>query len=217
MKILRPTRRRMTALGDALTVGILLTIVFGAVTFYLYSRLTQNEKRVGLLENLLLSLKLNTEAELEGPSSVQPVSGPAPLDEEDVDGVEETHYSELLRGLGSSEAKRPSTPPASPSASSQIGKSTEEEASALLQSLDTTAPVGTATPVDVNYESMTLKELQALGKERGLPVTGKRKPEVIDLLKKQGGAVASAPVPLESSSEEGPAGPTEGFELNLEA
>jgi hypothetical protein len=50
----------MSALGDSLTVGIVLTLIFGAVCFYLYSRMNQNEKRVSLLENLLLSLKIST-------------------------------------------------------------------------------------------------------------------------------------------------------------
>jgi hypothetical protein len=210
----------MTGLGDALTVGILLTLVFGAVCFYLYSRLTQNEKRVGLLENLLLSLKLNTEAELEGPSSVQPVSGPAPLEADDVDGVEENQYSELLRHLPTN------TPPGTPTRTvTPPAQAEEEAAAALLASVEVTpaqqqpqAQGEASVSVEVNYEAMTLKELQGLAKERGLQVTGKRKPEVIDLLKRQGGAVSAAPIPLDmDSNEEGPAGANEGFQLKLDS
>jgi hypothetical protein len=209
----------MTGLGDALTVGILLTLVFGAVCFYLYSRLTQNEKRVGLLENLLLSLKLSTEAELEGPSSVQPVSGPTPLDADDVDGVEENQYSELLRHLPTT------TPPGTPTRTVTPAAQGEEEAAAaaLLASVEVTpaqpkAEAEASASVEVNYEAMTLKELQGLAKERGLQVTGKRKPEVIDLLKRQGGAVSAAPIPLDmDSNEEGPAGANEGFQLKLDS
>ena len=75
----------MSALGDSLTVGILLTLIFGAVCFYLYSRLGQTEKRLGLLETLLLSLKMSTEASLMGPDSVEAVSAPTPLNVDDVD------------------------------------------------------------------------------------------------------------------------------------
>ena len=64
----------MAGLSDSLTVAILLTLVFGAITFYLYSRMGQNEKRLGLLENLLLTLKMSTEASLMGPDSVEAVS-----------------------------------------------------------------------------------------------------------------------------------------------
>jgi hypothetical protein len=57
----------MSQLNDSLTVGILLLLIFGAVCFYLYSKMVQNEKRVSLLENLLVSLKMSTEASLGGP------------------------------------------------------------------------------------------------------------------------------------------------------
>ena len=43
-------------LSDSLTIGVLLILVFGAVSFYLYSRMSQTERRVGLLENLLMDL-----------------------------------------------------------------------------------------------------------------------------------------------------------------
>ena len=39
--------------------------------------------------------------------------------------------------------------------------------------------------VDVNYEAMTLKELQATGRQNGVPVHGLKKKEIIDSLKKK--------------------------------
>ena len=51
----------MTGITDAVVIGIVLTIVLAAVSYYLYSRTTQLEKKVGLIENILLDLKVTTE------------------------------------------------------------------------------------------------------------------------------------------------------------
>ena len=61
----------MNPVGDAFTVGIVLLLLIGAVAFYLYTRLTQVEKRIGLLETILLDLKVATENSFMG----FPVSG----------------------------------------------------------------------------------------------------------------------------------------------
>ena len=189
-----------TLLGDSLTVGIVLALIFGAVCFYLYSRMSQNEKRVGLLENLLLSLKMSTEASLFGPDMVEPTSSPAPLTSTDVEEVSEENYAEMLKGLGSAsasaEVKAPSAPvPAAAPLGAEESVSDEKAAEELLRSLDT-------RKMDANYESMSLKELQALAKQRGLAGAGQmRKRELIDALKRQGEDAPSAPQPLPTVNE----------------
>jgi len=177
------------ALGDSLTVGIVLTLIFGAVCFYLYSRMGQNEKRVGLLENLLLSLKMSTEASLFGPDMVEPTSSPAPLETSDVEDVSEENYAEMLKGL-EAPVKKEAAPSPAAAVPVQVATSAEEkEAEELLRSLE-------PRKMDANYESMSLKELQSLAKQRGLVGAPTRKRELIDTLKKQGGEVPSAPAPL---------------------
>ena len=179
---LLPTR--MALLNDSVTVGILLVMIFGSVSFYLYTRLVQNEKRVSLLENLLLSLKMNTEASFmgadmfSGPETVSPVSAPSPLKEEDVDTIDEEKYAQMLKGIPTTEV--------APSTS------------------DTGAE---ATPkMNANYEAMTLKELQALGRQNGVAVHGLKKKEIIDFLKRK------------SSPElEGADVGVQGFLVNLES
>jgi len=175
-------------LGDSLTVGIVLALIFGAVCFYLYSRLGQNEKRVGLLENLLLTLKMSTEASLFGPDMVEPTSSPAPLESSDVDGVSEENYADMLREMPTEVLK---ASPAEPlTKQTEIATSAEEkEAEELLRSLE-------PRKMDANYESMSLKELQGLAKQRGLTGAPTRKRELIDALKKQGEAAPVAPTPL---------------------
>ena len=166
----------MAVLSDSLTVAILLCLIFGAVAFYMYSRLTQNEKRVGLLENLLLSLKMSTEASLQGPDSVEPVSSPAPLSADDVDTVEEESYAELLKEL---------SPSSSSSSSSPDAVSDEKDAAALLRSMTVSEKPQEGRKMDVNYESMSVKELQGLAKQRGLVAGSQRKKDLIELLKKE--------------------------------
>jgi hypothetical protein len=179
----------MNGLSDALTIGILLVLVFGAVSFYLYSRLSQNEKRVSLLENLLLTLKMNTEASLEGPDMVEMVGSPVPISADDVETVSEEEYADLLKDL--------------PVKTSQPTKTAEEDAEELLRSLDTDIEHNTVSTetnsgrsMDVNYESMSVKELRTLAKERGLSGIPQNKSAIIDLLKKKGGAAPSTVIPL---------------------
>ena len=177
----------MALLNDTVTVAILLIMVFGSTTFYLYTRLVQNEKRVALLENLLLSLKMSTEASFmgadmfrSGPDSVQPVSSPSPLKEDDVDVIDEEKYAEMLKDIPSDGL---ATAAASASAAANVGKS-----------------------VDVNYEAMTLKELQATGRQNGVAVHGLKKKEIIDSLKKK----------LGGEELEGADLSVHGFTVNLE-
>jgi len=196
----------MSTLSDSLTVGILLALVFGALGFYLYSRLSQNEKRVSLLENLLLSLKMSTEASLSGPDSVEPVSSPAPLQEDDVDTVDEEKYADLLKDLPSAPAPAP--------APVKEAVSEENEATELLRAMSLAEP----RKMDGNYESMSAKELQALVKQRGLTAPSQRKKDLIDTLKNQGlpvpDATASTP-----PSDTTPAQPhdLQGADMGVEA
>jgi len=181
--------------------------------------MSQNEKRVGLLENLLLSLKMSTEASLFGPDMVEPTSSPAPLSSTDVEEVTEENYAEMLKGLGSTEVKTsaevkaPSAPaPASASAGTGAEESVSDEKAAeeLLRSLDT-------RKMDANYESMSLKELQALAKQRSLAGAGQmRKRELIDALKRQGDDAPSAPQPLPTVNEfAGAVAGEVGFDVEL--
>ena len=199
----------MNGLSDSLTIGILLLLIFGAVAFYLYSRLGQNEKRMGLLENLLLSLKMNTEASLEGPDTVEAISGAEPISSSEVEDVDEEEYADMLKEIPATTRKEEavSTPTA-----------VEEDEDELLRSV---ASVGISSEsevtrqVDANYESMSVKELSSLAKQRGLTGIPQRKKEIIDLLKKSGLAAPSAPTPL-ASAEGDLEGASTTFEMNLQ-
>ena len=190
----------MAGLSDSLTIGILLILVFGAVSFYLYSRMGQNEKRLGLLENLLLTLKMSTEASLAGPDMVEAMSGPTPLRADEVDNVNEEEYADMLKEV--------SAPAPSSASASAAGANEEAEAEELLRSMN-------VEKVSVNYESMTVKELRGLATERGLPASLTKKKELVDALKR--GPAAVAPTPLTAAADELEGSEkVEGFAVNLQ-
>jgi len=191
----------MAGLSDSLTIGILLILIFGAVSFYLYSRMGQNEKRLGLLESLLLTLKMSTEASLSGPDMVEAMSSPSPLQAGDVDQVNEEEYADMLKEVPSG--------PAGP-ASASPAHSEEAEAEELLRSMNVQK-----TPVNVNYESMRVKELRGLATERGLPASLTTKKELIDALKR--GPAVAAPTPLVPLADELEGSEkVEGFAVSLD-
>ena len=48
----------MNGLSDSLTVSLVLALIFGALVFYLYTRIGQLEKRVSLTENILSIVRM---------------------------------------------------------------------------------------------------------------------------------------------------------------
>jgi len=51
----------MSYLGDTLTVGLILILLFGSIALYLYTRVQQAEQKISLLESIVLDLKLTGE------------------------------------------------------------------------------------------------------------------------------------------------------------
>jgi hypothetical protein len=155
----------MNGLSDTLTIGLVLALVFGALFFYLYSRIGQVEKRVSLTENILLDLKMATENTMMAmaavphshieehesqPAPLQPVGAPEPVENDEVEQIpDDDFYKQAL----------------------------EEK-----ESENTTVP----SRVEPSYESMTLKELKAEAKRQGIPIpNAAHKKDVIDALKRQ--------------------------------
>jgi hypothetical protein len=149
-------------------IGIVLTLVFGAVIFYLYNRLSMTERKMGLFEGVLTDLKIMMDSApyISGPPSNAPmnefeptpeylnaISGPFPLKEEEVEEVEEESTKSL-----------------------QI----DELAGVPL----TATNAINVTKLSPDLDSMTLKELQQLAKESNVTVpAGTRRKALIDLLK----------------------------------
>ena len=169
----------MNGLSDSLTVGLVLALIFGALVFYLYTRIGQIEKRVSLTENILLDLKMATENTLMAMASpshshiheverVEAISAPQPLEKDEVEEVsEEDFYKTVLEEAATK--------------SSEVAVQQESTQS---------------TKVDANYEALTLKELKEEAKRRGVKVpTNAHKKDIIDALKRQGQTSVLEPVP----------------------
>jgi hypothetical protein len=173
----------MNGLSDALTVGLVLTLIFGALFFYLYTRIGQVEKRVSLTENILLDLKMATENTLMamGPpphmhvheiDHIEPISAPEPIQKEEVEEVnEEDFYKTVMEQAAKS---------AEPPVQSEGAK------------------------IEANYEAMTLKELKEEAKRLGVKVgANAHKKDIIDSLKRQHQGSVLEPVPGDVGLEEG--------------
>jgi len=201
----------MTSLSDTLTMGIVLALVFGSIVFYLYSRLLQVEKRMSLTENILLDLKMATENTLlsMGPTvfrsddeqneRVEAVSEPEPVPKQEVEELsEEDFYKTVLAGTLDVQMPEAEENSESPVKEIQLNETLGNERGKQ-------SPTVQVTKMEPNYESMSLKELKALAKEKGVPVTSHaQKKEIISALKKgvqtvDAGSASSSGFPLEGA------------------
>lgn len=185
----------MSYLSDTLTVGLILVLVFGSIALYLYTRVQQTEQKVNLLESIVLDLKLTGEIPSfstpdpfsmvpSAPSAPPAPSAPSapsvhsptsahsdslPLQEykpfdEDAEVMEVT---DSLDALDSSMAHAEPLEPLEP----------VEKGAELFESVE-------AIPMS-SYDHMSVKELQAEARTRGLSVEkGAKKQALIELLKK---------------------------------
>jgi hypothetical protein len=174
----------MTSLSDTLTVGLVLVLLFGSIALYLYTRIQQAEQKISLLESILLDMKMSSEiksyTELPASESKEEVHTDkhrtyAPFDD---DNDETTDIVEVVEPVKSR----------TPSISSKEDEDSEVEQykSVLAEAINDTdaEPFPQASKVSVNYESMTIKELQTLAKSRGITGAGSmKKNAIIEALK----------------------------------
>jgi len=193
----------MTSLSDTLTVGLVLVLLFGSIALYLYTRLQQAEQKISLLESILLDLKMSAEiksySELPasdhqednrptqgGYAAFNDNDGDNEGANEDVGANQDMGQSGCpVLGEAISNAISSNSQSALQTANPEI-KNTEyvplDDAVQLEpESKDTK---DTTVRMSANYESMTLKELQTLAKNRGISGAGTmKKGSIIEALK----------------------------------
>lgn len=144
--------------SDGVVIGIVLGLIFAAVSYYLYSRIGQLERKVGLMENILLDLKVTTEqalitaTEVEQPQpSIRNEFVSMPLsDEEPPEEMREVSVEKPTRS-----------------------NSTKQRVQVERSS------------VSVNYEAMTYKELVQVAKQKNISGTRNlSKSQVIDMIRR---------------------------------
>jgi hypothetical protein len=207
----------MTSLSDTLTVGLVLVLIFGSIALYLYTRIQQAEQKISLLESILLELKMSSEVKSysELPASDGGAKANTSMDDSDyVPFSDGDNYStakddsdDYYPGavIDASDLNiKPKSPSPTPSVSSKLEElaaediaEVEQYKSVIAEAVDNdedSESLPKASKVSVNYESMTLKELQTLAKSRGITGAGSmKKGPIIEALKtsdrSQGGSV----------------------------
>jgi hypothetical protein len=185
----------MTSLSDTLTVCLVLVLLFGSIALYLYTRIQQAEQKISLLEGILLDLKMSTEVKsyTELPAHEESVTkggsnlteaympyGEDDDEENDNDSPDNYYPGAVINASGTSKSPSPS-----PSVSSRNADADDNEVdqykSVIADAIkdDSESKVEEVLPnaskVTVNYEAMTLKELQNLAKSRGITGAGSMK------------------------------------------
>lgn len=178
-------------------VAVILTLVFGSVIFYLYNRLSMTERKMGLFEGVLTDLKIMMDSapfaygpsppnmrEFEDNSEMSPeylnaISGPVPLQSEDVEDVAEDYQQTLEEALERATAvDSGSGLNSGPYRTLQIDEPVTSSAVAGVAI--------SVTKLSPDLDSMTVKELNSLAKQRGLSVpAATRRKDLIEMLKKQ--------------------------------
>jgi hypothetical protein len=182
----------MAILSEALAIGIFISLLFGAACFYLYSRISYTEKRLSMMESLLVDIKMMMEsAEHDAAHSAQ---------------VMPLTPAGTTSGYAGAPIDVASLPRAAAAAApAQAGEAEEEDESAYAAVLEqaasgavsgavepVVAEVEESTPLEKqkvgpNYDSMTRAELAALAEQGGIRFNKRAgRGELITLLRKAG-------------------------------
>jgi hypothetical protein len=169
-------------LSESLTVALFLFLIFGTVCFYLYSRMSYTEKRLSLMENMLLDIKMSMDtAGREEPEYIpEPVGAPSPMSANEGEFLpsentgDENLYKNILNEMKVVEEEE------------MPGVEEEEDASTeSVKAVDLAPAPVISTKVSPNYEAMIKNELIALCEKRNLKVSGaKKRADLISALRK---------------------------------
>jgi hypothetical protein len=178
----------MSYLSDTLTIGVLLVLLFGAISLYLYTRIQQAEQKIHLLESILLDLKMSTEIKsyTELPADHEELSATMASSAVFHTPESDSHYvalddapAEPVTEYTSLDDAAHTSGNTATNASSEAASS-EENAVITLDEAESQA----AASSSVSYESMTLKDLQSLARTRGITGAGSmKKGPIIEALK----------------------------------
>jgi hypothetical protein len=193
----------MTAISDAVVIGVVLGLVFAAVSYYLFSRISQLERKVSFMETILLELKVTTEQTLL--SATEPpeaVAAPTANDLNTYNEVVEQTVRSSDQGHGEIKQIRPFATVEDSGTSFQPMESETRElvvesaprARTPQQSVQVERD-SSRQSVSENFEAMTYKELQAYAREHNISgIRNLSKKEVIDIIRRRiSGGAATGP------------------------
>jgi len=173
-------------MSEVLFVASVLLLLIGAMAFYFYSRIVYTDRKIQLLETIMLDIKMMVEMEdserrivLQAPHgvvkrSMPPMPAPAP-----VDVAPEVVLSEpeSLETADSEELKN-----------AEFYNSVIESAAAAPE-----LAVASATGISTEYESMSRDEIASLAEKRGLRVTKRMNRQTITSMLRDSDKNSSTP------------------------
>ena len=206
-------------------IALLLLILFAGACFYLYSRMTYSEKRIGLMESILLDVKLameSVEDSMRAPMPMTPpfkgfAPGDAPKPSEKVVGDpshDEQFYAQLLKEV----TEEHSTPLGGMGADGGAPLTAVATSEPILDAQLGAAPPAAEDASSVNpaptpspYDTMSRQDLLNLIEKRGLRVTKRAgRGEMISVLRNSD---SSANRPTEAGTENGSAATDSSVEV----
>jgi hypothetical protein len=184
----------MAVNADAFTVSAIILLIVGAICFYLFTRIKQTEKKLALMEGILLDLKTATEAAF--------LDFPAPSEEEEEEEEEEESTHNELGFL-----------PVLPEAETLIADSYVEEetpiseqSEEMVRHVELKEEVASVTDsVQVNkleqsndLESLSVADLATIARNKGITGTGKmRKNQLITAIKEHVAPLPEQPLEVD--------------------
>jgi len=171
----------MAAPSDAVVIGIILTLVFSAAIYYIYTLLQQLEGKVNVLNTIIFELKKTNEQYMnmyEGGGYESAPLEPFSMLATEKAPAEIAHQESVAQDDGSIPMDFESAMELSSSAVAPLEKKAD-----TFELAEETAAVS-ASSISVNYESMTYKELKAEAKRKHIKGSSTlTKQELIDALK----------------------------------
>jgi hypothetical protein len=164
-------------MNEILVVGVLFLVLLGAASFYFYSRLLYTERKMGLIESILLDIKMSMDMEEEhnvvyegtmGPGGKVTMTAPAPApnanSESDI-----AYYNAVLESTGN------------PEETTKVSEVVAEVAEVAAAAPAQPQPIPSS---ELNYDAYTRDELAAIAERRGLRVTKRMgKTAIVNLLR----------------------------------
>jgi hypothetical protein len=158
-------------MSEILIFVLLFLVLSGAMAFYFYSRMLYSERKISLLESVLLDIKMSMEMEQEAKNDHMPTIPPPshlhlsePEELKDETDNDSAYYNSVLETVNEELV-------------------TEATGAAEPVATDETAAPLAGTPF-VEYEAMSRDELAALAEKRGIRVVKRQaKSNIIALLR----------------------------------
>jgi hypothetical protein len=178
-------KRKMALLSESIAVGVLLMLIFGSAVIYLYSRITYTEKRLSMMESLLVDIKMMIESTEQGPP-VLPVAS--------VHAYQPPAFDTKV------EAEAEAPQPEDESVYADVLQHAPTDVSG--EAPPVTSPVEATAKLGPNYDAMTRTELVALVEQRGGRTTKRTgRGELINMLRTQDASKNEAAVSGDAVAE----------------